>query len=266
MTRRIATAADAADRTSLAWASVADPHGRLYVSDEFNHRIIIEGPHGHSAAFGTFGSGAGEFRSPRGLALATGGTPTTTRLFVADTWNHRVQVFDGRGDLQFAFGGFGHLDGQLHAPADLAIVSPQLPWETEGVSVPMLAVADEWNQRLQVFTLEGAWLATLGGRRTTGVEPAAYGQGWPFFRIGGIAVPRDPVRLSWQAPWLTVVDGNGRASRLDLAAAMLPVFEEWLGASTPAERAHARRYFGLQGDALRAVPSAVRESLGLSAA
>jgi hypothetical protein len=174
-------------------------------------------------------------------------------------------VFDGRGQFQFAFGAFGQADGQMNAPSDLAIVSPQLPWETEGVLAPMLVVADEWNQRLQVFTLDGVWLATLGGRSALAAEPAAHGQGWPFFRVGGAAVPRNPVRLSWQSPWLTIVDGNGRASRLDLAAAMLPDFEEWLSASTPAERAHARRYFRLQGDAFRGVPSDVRDALGSSA-
>jgi hypothetical protein len=259
MTRRNASAAVPA-KVGLAWASVTDAVGRLYVTDEFNHRVVIEGPHGQSTAFGGFGRGAGEFRFPRGLALIAGKTPPATRIFVADTWNHRVQVFDGRGALQMAFGGFGHGDGQLHAPSDVAVVTPQLPWETDGTSLPMLVVADEWNQRLQVFTTDGTWLATLGGH-VVEATPGTHGQGWPFFRVGGAAVPRHPVRLSWQAPWLTVTDGNGRASRLDLAAAMLPRFEEWLGASTQAERAHARRYFRLQADALRAVPADVRAAL-----
>ena len=265
MTRRTASAALSATRPGLAWASVADPYGRMYLSDEFNHRIAIEGPNGLSAAFGGFGCGAGEFRFPRGLALVSRPAPEAARLFVADTWNHRVQVFDGRGELQFGFGGFGQADGQMHAPSDVAIVSPQLPWETEGVTDPMLVVADEWNQRLQVFTLEGAWLGTLGGRTSASAGPAAHGQGWPFFRVGGAAIPGNPVRLSWQSPWLTIIDGNGRAARLDLAAAMLPGFDEWLSAATPAERSHARRYFRLQSDALRAVPSAVRAVVGASA-
>lgn len=264
MTRSNAFGADAPASVGLAWASVTDGSGRLYLTDECNHRVVIEGLHGQSSAFGCFGSGAGEFRFPRGLALIAGKTPTATRIFVADTWNHRVQVFDGRGELQMAFGGFGHGEGQLYAPSDVAVVTPQLPWETDGTSVSMLAVADEWNQRLQVFTTDGTWLATLGGH---GVDaaPGTHGQGWPFFCVGGVAVPRHPVRLSWQAPWLTVIDGNGRASRLDLAAAMLPRFEMWLDASTPAERAHARRYFRLQADALRAVPADVRAALDFPA-
>ena len=265
MTCRNAPAAAARVEVGLAWASVTDAFGRLYLTDECHHRVAIEGPHGHSTAFGRFGTGAGEFRFPRGLALISGKTPTATRIFVADTWNHRVQVFDGRGTLQMAFGGFGRGDGQLHAPSDVAVVTPQLPWETDGTSVPMLVVADEWNQRLQMFTIDGAWLATLGGRDKS-EEPGAHGQGWPFFRVGGVCVPRDPVRLSWQAPWLTVIDGNGRPSRIDLAAALLPRFEEWLDASTPAERAHARRYFRLQSDALRAVPADVRAALNVPAA
>lgn len=260
MTRRHASAAGAPASVGLAWASATDAFGRLYLTDECNHRVVIESPRGQSSVFGRFGCGAGEFRFPRGLAVIARKTATATRIFVADTWNHRVQVFNGRGELQMAFGGFGHADGQLHAPSDVAVVTPQLPWETDGTSVPMLAVADEWNQRLQVFSTDGTWLATLGGH---GVDaaPGTHGQGWPFFRVGGVAVPRHPVRLSWQAPWLTVIDGNGRASRLDLAAAMLPGFEAWLDASTLAERAHARRYFRLQADALRVIPAGVRVAL-----
>lgn len=262
MTRRTPSAAPARARVGLAWTSVTDAFGLLYLTDEHNHRVVIEGPHGHSTTFGHFGSGAGEFRCPRGLAVIAARTPAATRIFVADTWNHRVQVFDGNGQLQVAFGGFGEGDGQLHAPSDVALVTPQLPWETEGTSAPMLVVADERNQRLQVFTTDGVWLATLGGRADA--EPGKQGQGWPFFKMGGVAVPGNPVRLSWQAPWLTVIDGSGRATRLDLAAAMLPGFEAWLGAATPAERAHARRYFQLQPDALRAIRFDVRAALVLS--
>ena len=117
MTRRSASAATPA-KVGLSWASMTDAFGRLYLTHEFTHRAVIEGPHGHSTAFGQFGNGAGEFRFPRGLALIAAKTPKATRIFVADTWNHRVQVFDGSGDLQLAFGGFGHGDGQLHAPSD----------------------------------------------------------------------------------------------------------------------------------------------------
>ena len=38
-------------------------------------------------SFGTRGSGNGEFNQPWGMAVSGG------RLFVADHWNHRVQVF-----------------------------------------------------------------------------------------------------------------------------------------------------------------------------
>lgn len=260
MTRNRASAVGAPAGVGLSSGSAPDAFGCLYLIDECHHRVVIDCPRGELSAFGRFGCGAGEFRFPSGLAVIAGKTPTATRIFVADTWNHRVQVFDGRGELQMAFGGFGHADGQLHAPSDVAVVTPQLPWETDGTSVPMLAVADEWNQRLQVFTTDGTWLATLGGHGVE-AEPGTHGQGWPFFRVGAVAVPRRPVRLSWQAPWLTVIDGNGRASHLELAAAMLPRFEEWLDACSPAERAHARRYFRRRAEALRALPAAVRAAL-----
>ena len=252
-------------QTGLAWASVVDTHGCQYFTDEFNHRVVVEDVAGRSWSFGQPGLGAGDLRFPRGLAVESATTAEATRVFVADTWNHRIQVFDGTGRLRFAFGGRGTGNGQFHAPAGVVIAYPALPGEGERgarEALPVLVVADQWNSRLQVFTLEGAWLATLGGR--TGVRATSDDAGaWPFFRMGTVAVPRDPVRLSWQSSTLIVVGGNGRAYPVDLAAAMLPTFDLWQQTASAAERAHARRYFNLSRHNRRDVPPAVLQALSL---
>jgi hypothetical protein len=245
-----------------AWTWVIDANGRRYVSDEFNHRIVVEEPFGKSWAFGQKGQGAGDLRFPRGLALSMGLSAAATRLYVADTWNHRVQVFDGRGALKFSFGGIGNGHGQFRAPSDLVIAHPVLPFEGDKgtVTAPVLVVADQWNARVQVFDLDGAWLGTLAGRPKTD-NAADLSAGWPFFRLAEAGLPRDPVRLAWHAPHLVVTGGNGRVHKIDLAAALLPSLDEWRAHASVFERRHALRYFTLLKGQRRALPADVLESI-----
>jgi hypothetical protein len=42
-----------------------------------------------------------------------------------------------------------------------------------------------------------------------------------------------------------VTGKNGRPAKIDLAAALLPTFDEWRQSAPAAEREHARRYFSL---------------------
>lgn len=260
--RRTATSADA---PGPVWTWVTEPSGRRYLSDEFHHRIVVEEPNGKSWSFGQRGGGAGDFRFPRGLALVPGQTPDQTRLYVADTWNHRIQVFDGRGQLVLAFGGPGEGPGQFRAPSDVVIARPELPWEGDlgAFSAPVLVVADQWNARLQVFDLDGVWLATIGGRRDRSAGRSSAGiTGWPFFRTGAPVLPRDPVRLSWQAPWLVVLGGNGRSHQVDVASALLPTLDEWKASASPVEREHAQRYFSMLRGSRRALPPEVLAEVG----
>ena len=65
-------------------------------------------------------------------------------VFVADTGNKRVQVFDADGNFLREFGGWGTGPGQLDEPVGIA-VSP------DGT----VAVADTWNLRVQLFDEQG---------------------------------------------------------------------------------------------------------------
>jgi len=64
-----------------------DDDGRVYISDGFNHRIIIFANRRLVESYGKAGSGPGEFQNPGNLAYHQG------RLYVADRQNSRVQVF-----------------------------------------------------------------------------------------------------------------------------------------------------------------------------
>ena len=68
--------------------------GKMFVSDGYGnfriHRFSASGELEHS--WGTPGTGPGQFALPHNIALDTRG-----RVFVADTMNHRVQIFDQDG-------------------------------------------------------------------------------------------------------------------------------------------------------------------------
>ena len=73
---------------------------------------------------------------PYGIAVGSGGN-----IYVADTGNNRVQVFDPSGVFQSTFGSFGSGNGQFSDPYGIAVGS--------GGNI---YVADTGNSRVQVFS------------------------------------------------------------------------------------------------------------------
>jgi uncharacterized protein (TIGR03663 family) len=92
--------------------------------------------------FGESGSGNGQFNEPRGLAADSRGN-----LYVADTKNSRIQVFDPNGQFVRAIGALGSGDGQLKEPCGVAV-------DADGTVI----VADTWNHRVARFKADGSWL------------------------------------------------------------------------------------------------------------
>lgn len=88
-------------------------------------------------AWGNRGSALGEFHDPTGIAVAGG------EVFVADSRNGRIQIFDLDGVFQRAFGHSGERLGQLGRPMNLTIHEGEL------------YVPEYFNDRVQVFALDG---------------------------------------------------------------------------------------------------------------
>ena len=88
------------------------------------------------------GVGPGQLAEPRGLASDASGN-----VYVADTKNSRIQVFDPNGQPLRTLGTPGSADGQLKEPCGVA-VGP------DGVVV----VADTWNHRVVRFAPDGGSL------------------------------------------------------------------------------------------------------------
>lgn len=124
------------------------PGNRVYVAEAGAHRVRVFSAEGQElASLGGRGQGAGQLQEPHGVAVAPDGT-----IFVADTGNHRICVFSADGEPLRQWGGLGSAAGRFHTPRGLAL------------SGNRLAVADEGNQRVQLFDLEGRHLLSVPTR------------------------------------------------------------------------------------------------------
>ncbi|RIK42280.1 MAG: hypothetical protein DCC58_11200 [Chloroflexi bacterium] len=140
------------------------PDGRIYVVDARNVRVqIFDAAGQYLAQFGGEGFGAGQFArfpgggggGPGGIAIGEDG-----RVYVADTWNHRIQAFSPEGAFLFAWGTFFDAQDDPNAAA----LSPGQFYGPRGIVVHdgLVYVTDTGNERVQVFTLDGQFVRMFG--------------------------------------------------------------------------------------------------------
>jgi tripartite motif-containing protein 71 len=76
---------------------------RIVVADTGNNQIEFFSPFGTLlGSFGTFGTGSGQFNSPRQVAI-----DSASNIYVADAGNNRVQAFNSSGGFLWSAGGTG---------------------------------------------------------------------------------------------------------------------------------------------------------------
>jgi DNA-binding beta-propeller fold protein YncE len=114
----------------------------VYDADTFKliHKI---GTTGHNHELTT----PGDFAKPTGLAVDQDGD-----LYVADTLNNRIEVFDADGKFVSTFGKAGDGPGYFARPKGVAVDSDGHVW-----------VADGMQDRVQVFNKEAQLLISFGG-------------------------------------------------------------------------------------------------------
>ncbi len=137
------------DITTLLWPLGAAAQPPVQPVDPYEG---ITSPVTPDQVLGTSGSEAGQFVSPRQIALAPDGS-----LYVADSLNHRIQHIAADGTVLQVWGSFADV-AQGDAPAGTF----NEPW---GVAVGpdgSVYVADTWNYRIQKFTAEGQFIKMWG--------------------------------------------------------------------------------------------------------
>jgi len=139
------------------------PDGAVVVADSGNHRIQTFAADGtFLAAWGDLckvyedkkgcrsSDGAGQFHEPWGVAVDADGF-----VYVADTWNHRVQKFTPDGEFVTMWGQFGAADapgGWFWGPRDVVVAGE------------LVYVSDTGNKRIQLFTTDGQFVTAWGGQ------------------------------------------------------------------------------------------------------
>jgi len=136
------------DGTALAQVRISDPHGR------FSEELDEEKPANRSVyhtelrvveVFGERGDRAGEFNFPTGLAVDAQGI-----LFVADSYNHRVQRITPDGGVA-VIGSRGQNRGQFLSPQGIAVDLEQ-----------SFYIVEQGNHRVQKYSQDGVLLLTFG--------------------------------------------------------------------------------------------------------
>ncbi|MBN1179991.1 MAG: TIGR03663 family protein [Anaerolineae bacterium] len=130
--------------------------------------------------WGSEGSGPGQFSAPRGIAVAPDGT-----VYVADSRNHRIQLFDATGALVDTWGSYGECNTNPTPPPGTFCE----PWDVAVAPDGSVYVADTWAHRVQHFTAAGEVVAAWGSFGQFGVgDPLGEGH---FFGPRAVAVGPD---------------------------------------------------------------------------
>ena len=151
-------------------------------------------------ALGAAGVAPGYFTEPGGIAISPQG-----EIYIADTLNHRIQVFDADGKFLRQWGQFGAQPGQFNVPNSLVYYQDRV------------YVVDLSNHRVQVFTPQGGFIKQWGGQ---GSAPGQFNnpQGIAISARGLLYVPdRNNHRVqvfdaegNFRTAWGNLGTGNGQ--------------------------------------------------------
>jgi uncharacterized protein (TIGR03663 family) len=141
------------------------PNGDIYVADARNHRIQRFNAEGQFVStwgsFATVDQGGtapgGTFNEPWGIAVGPDGS-----VFVADTWNYRIQKFTADGKFVTMWGTAGTAE------------SPDAFWGPRGIVVnanEQVLVTDTGNNRVLVYDANGGFLSQFG---INGMNPGEF--------------------------------------------------------------------------------------------
>ena len=124
---------------------VIDKNGNIFIALKVNV-VKLDNAGATVMVFGSSGSGDGQFVNIVDIALDSKGN-----IYVADSFDDRVQKFDSEGNFILKFGYRGSGDGQFVQPNGIALDS-----------VGNIYVVESGNDRVQKFDSEGNFISKFG--------------------------------------------------------------------------------------------------------
>ena len=133
-------------------AITTDPRsGAIFVTTTVKHEVHKFASNGNLIkTVGGLGAVPGAFDFPNGLRISK-----QNELYVCDSYNNRMQVFDLDLNFKRSFGSAGTTNGQFSLPSDVN-------FDASG----KIYVSDSKNHRVQVFSSEELFLFAIGDHRS----------------------------------------------------------------------------------------------------
>jgi ABC-type Fe3+ transport system permease subunit/DNA-binding beta-propeller fold protein YncE len=154
---------------TLPRAVAVNSHKEIFISEYSSmERVqrfsLIQDPNGPATArllnsFGQPGNGPGDFNRPEGLCV-----DAQDRLYVADSCNHRIQIFSRDGKFIRSYGKAGSGRGELSYPYDICVDNAGRQY-----------VCEFGNSRIQIFDANDRSIEIIGG---PGAEPGQFSNPW----------------------------------------------------------------------------------------
>ncbi len=167
------------------------PDGSFYVVDTANMRIQKFDAQGNFVAIigNGKGSGDGQFAPYSDEAVGTGpggiAVDKQGNIYVADTWNHRIQKFDPNGRFLLKWGefiNFGDPNAANDPNRNVKFFGPR------GIAIGPdgnVYVTDTGNKRVVVFDPNGKFIRQID----SGMDPTKVSQNYPFNKPGEMNEP-----------------------------------------------------------------------------
>ena len=121
-------------------------NGSIIASLPETKEVALMDKEGKKKTFSRYGKEQGQINKPLGFSADKKG-----RIFIADTGNSRIQIFNAEGGFENMFGEKGSNEGKFSAPQNLILNKENRVY-----------IADTKNKRLQAFNADGFFLFTVG--------------------------------------------------------------------------------------------------------
>ena len=123
-----------------------EKHNKVYVADGEDCIKILNPDLTPFGSFGEHGGDYGEFDDVQGITC-----DSTGKVFVADSGNHRIQVFTATGGFLRTFGNKGYNRGGLYYPMGITV-------DCNGI----VFISEPYNHRVSFFTSDGRLISSIG--------------------------------------------------------------------------------------------------------